>query len=118
MNSIVKHTPGPWSAYEQSFPHEILICTLGPCSSYDSPVKEQIAWTAKNSWDTRSEKFAEQKQRDRANARLIAASPELLVELRKAESFISGFEDDELQEGIAVLLAGIRTAIAKAEDRS
>lgn len=39
----------------------------------------------------------------------------MLAELRKAESFISGFEDDELQEGIAELLAGIRAAIARAE---
>lgn len=39
----------------------------------------------------------------------------MLFELRKAESFISGFEDDELQKGISDLLAGIRAAIAKAE---
>lgn len=49
-----------------------------------------------------------------ARAYLFAASPDMLAELRKAESFISGFEDDELQEGIAELLAGIRGAIAKA----
>ena len=30
----------------------------------------------------------------------------------QAESFISGFEDDETQEGIAGILAGLRTAIA------
>lgn len=39
----------------------------------------------------------------------------MLAELRKAESFISGFEGDELQEGIGDLLSGIRAAIAKAE---
>lgn len=34
--------------------------------------------------------------------------------LRRAESFIAGFEDDETQEGIADLLATIRAAIAGA----
>lgn len=41
--------------------------------------------------------------------------PELVEALRKAEAFISGFEGDELQEGIDDLLSGIRAAIAKAE---
>lgn len=49
-------TPGPWSAYVQSFPHEVLVCTLGPCANYDSPVVEQICWTAKNSWQVGSER--------------------------------------------------------------
>lgn len=43
------------------------------------------------------------------------AAPDMLAALKKAESFISGFEGDELQEGISDLLAGIRAAIAKAE---
>jgi hypothetical protein len=47
-------------------------------------------------------------------ARLIAAAPELLEALGSAERFVSGFEDDEVQEGIAELLAKIRAAIAKA----
>jgi len=42
--------------------------------------------------------------------------PHPLDAMRQAESFISGFEDDELQDGIAELLAGLRTAIAKVED--
>jgi hypothetical protein len=49
-----------------------------------------------------------------SRAYMFAAAPGMLAELRKAESFISGFEDDELQEGIADLLAGIRSVIAKA----
>lgn len=48
---------------------------------------------------------------------LWAASPEMLVVLRSAESFISGFEGDEMQEGVDEMLAGIRGAIAKAEGR-
>jgi len=38
--------------------------------------------------------------------------------LRKAESFISGFEGDERQEGIDEMLSDIRAAIAQAEGRA
>lgn len=50
-----------------------------------------------------------------ANARLIAAAPELLEALRAAEDFMAGFEGDELQEGIDERLTTVRAAIAKAE---
>lgn len=50
-------------------------------------------------------------------AHMMAASPVMLPALRKAESFISGFEDDETQVGIPELLAEIRTAITAAEGR-
>lgn len=43
-----------------------------------------------------------------ANLRTVTA-------LRRAESFISGFEGDELQEGIDDLLSEIRAAIKQAE---
>lgn len=49
-----------------------------------------------------------------ANATLIAAAPELLAALELAESFMAGFEDDEVQEGINERLAAIRAVIAKA----
>jgi len=52
---------------------------------------------------------------DCADARLIAAAPELLAELEKAEDFMSGFEGCELQDGIDEQLASIRAAIAKAK---
>jgi hypothetical protein len=42
------------------------------------------------------------------------AAPKLLAALKDAESFISGFEDDECQEGIKDRLALIRSAIAEA----
>ena len=53
-------------------------------------------------------------KRNLANAHLIAAAPELLAALIRSESFISGFEGDELQESIGGLLAEIRAAIARA----
>jgi hypothetical protein len=42
------------------------------------------------------------------------AAPKLLAALHDAETFISGFEDDECQEGINERLAGIRAALAGA----
>lgn len=53
-----------------------------------------------------------------AAMRAMVAAPKLLEALEAAESFIRGFEDDELQEGIDDLLAGIRTAIAEATGRA
>ena len=48
------------------------------------------------------------------DARLIAAAPDMLAALAIAEAFMSGFEDDEMQEGMAEKMAQIRAAIAKA----
>lgn len=48
----------------------------------------------------------------------LNAFPAMLGALLMAERFISGFEDDEIQEGVDGLLASIRAAIAKAEGRS
>lgn len=51
----------------------------------------------------------------KANAHLMAAAPEMLAALDRAEAFIAGFEDDETQDGITEMLAAIRAAIAKAK---
>lgn len=45
---------------------------------------------------------------------LIVAAPALLAALTKAEFVVRGFEDDELQEGMAELLAEMRAAMAAA----
>lgn len=47
--------------------------------------------------------------------KLAGAAPAMLNALRVAESFIVGFEGDEVQEGIDELLGEIRAAIAEAE---
>ena len=43
-----------------------------------------------------------------AGAALTAATPQLRDVLTRAESFIAGFEGDELQEGVDTLLADLR----------
>lgn len=91
-----KHTPGPWQFCESELrPGRYSIYANGP-----------VAYCG----DTTNEPGDGE-----ANARLIAAAPELLAALDKAESFIAGFEGDELQEGIDEMLSEIRAAIAKAE---
>lgn len=47
---------------------------------------------------------------------LIEAAPLLLAALEDAERFISGFENDECQEGMNERLARMRAVIAKATD--
>lgn len=39
----------------------------------------------------------------------------MLAALDRAEAFISGFEDDDTQEGVTEMLAAIRVALAKAK---
>jgi hypothetical protein len=39
----------------------------------------------------------------------------MLAALERAEGFISGFEDDNTQEGVTEMLAAIRAALAKAK---
>jgi hypothetical protein len=49
-----------------------------------------------------------------ANLRLCSAAPDLFDALEYAESFISGFEGDEMQEGVDERLVQIRAALKKA----
>lgn len=49
------------------------------------------------------------------NVRCAAAAPALLAALKIAESFMAGFEGDEMQDGIDERLATIRAAMAAAE---
>jgi hypothetical protein len=53
-------------------------------------------------------------ERSEGNARMVAASLQMLKALKIAESFMAGFEDDEMQEGINDKLSMMRAAIAAA----
>ena len=84
------HTPGPWMAGPMVGESDTL--WIGNGDGYVAQVTridglEPIDW---------------------ADARLISAAPEMLAALERAEGFISGFEDDDTQEGIAEMLAAIR----------
>lgn len=101
------HTPGPWLARRAHFGSS---GDYTPYVSAGDSAKVLCFMNLSGAYGG----YAGKTQAE-ADSRLFAASPDLLAELRKAESFIAGFEGDELQEGIAELLAGIRAAIAKAE---
>lgn len=90
-----KYTPGPWCVGE--------VCE----DSVYNKDGELLAECRRYKENGRKEGVA--------NARIMAASLNLLKALKKAEGFISGFEDDKCQEGMAELLDEIRGAIAQAE---
>jgi transketolase C-terminal domain/subunit len=54
-------------------------------------------------------------ERRLANGCLLRTAPDLLRLLKQAERFVSGFEGDDLQEGIDDLLTQMRRAITLAE---
>ena len=89
MQNEAKHTPGPWSS-ESGHIHAGEGCEFYCYFTRHSPV-------------------------GRANARLIAAAPELLAALKAAEYALSE-QDHLLSIGIDALQA-VRAAIAKAEGR-
>ena len=86
-NITSAHTPGPWTVSE-------------PTGAY---IQSPAGGIAALTYGARE-----------ADARLIAAAPDLLTALDCAEGFIAGFEGDETQEGIDWLLATIRAAITRA----
>lgn len=61
--------------------------------------------------------FESRSPRQEVWKRLFVAAPKLLRELKLAERFMRGFEDDEMQPGINARLSFIRAAIAEAEGR-
>jgi hypothetical protein len=92
-----KHTPEPWKVFPptRQNPSRASVSTEdGACDIYDAPLTNETE----------------------ANARLIAAAPELLAACVRAESFMSGFEGDSEQLGIDGDLQVIRTAITKAQE--
>lgn len=89
-----KHTPGPWVADDGAIARQFDNSTIARIVGARSSVEHQ------------------------ANARLIAAAPDLLTACIRAESFMSGFEGDSEQLGIDEDLQVIRTAIAKAAEEA
>ena len=103
--SNTKHTPGPWSYSDHASPRITNVeCDIArvealPGSENHSEVRGEVI----------------------ANARLIAAAPDLLAALRDAEATIAvlqphnRYPDGSIKQGPSELLVRIRAAIAKAE---
>ncbi len=81
-----KHTPGPWIAdgYNVRVRNGRYVAYTGPSHTPDSEYPKQCS------------------EEDKANARLIAASPELLEALEKAVSR-QGFSNDDLISARAII---------------
>ena len=97
------HTPGPWRFDEKQIHGDVM--------AFD-PERSRAVCVAQ----IHNERTAgTPNEQARANARLIAAAPELLAELKKALEFVvathGGENDGDIQEDI-------RAAIQKAEGKS
>ena len=105
----VKHTPGPWRVDDDS-------------SDFDIYVVGRPVWGAKRygvpgEWDVCTiEILDERPDETMANARLMAAAPELL---EAAKSMVARWPTDQQNDGPLYDEAqALRSAIAKAEGRS
>lgn len=99
--TIVSHTPGPWRVEDVGIDDSIAIMS-GPAAEY--------RWLATASPDPSRGIDWDQTQ---ANARLIAAAPELLRELKELMALVAA----EYPQQQRVWLANALAAIAKAEGR-
>jgi hypothetical protein len=104
----VKHTPGPWTSYPCNLERYSRVITA-------NGAMVQIAMTKEVYGDRRTYEPGEETT---ANARLIAAAPDLLESLR---AFVSPWDGDSVEEiesqsGLAtsVRIEQARAAIAKA----
>lgn len=105
----MKHTKGPWEVCDDD-------------TSVHSPSQDMIVHTAEMPGDPAM--YPQSFEEEEANARLIAAAPELLEalkiaegELRAISEVISTYGVEECLQTVAELKK-IRAAIAKAEGRS
>lgn len=90
-----EHTKGPWKAFVRGSTFAIM----------DNHHDEIIHWSG---FDSATAKGAKSLDKKRANARLIAAAPDLLKELKKVVFDWDGEPED---------MIGPREAIAKAEGK-
>lgn len=93
------HTPGPWFTQREGFSTIYVEARIG------GGFLQEVAACGPT---------AEGSVQQEANARLIAAAPELLAAASRAEAFISGFDDDNKADDIAGMLRDLRASIAKA----
>jgi hypothetical protein len=92
------HTPGPWKydryGYIESPSTGLPICSMQPAGNLEG------------------------KARQRANATLIAAAPDMLVQLRDAAAWLrkhAPYMNPQVRQGYDSICDGIEAAIAKAK---
>ena len=108
-NEKTKHTPGPWHHWDPLGEREWAVTTTGPRPELGGPLPNMPIRVA-------SEIDSE------ANARLIAAAPELLALAHLVVTQTTADENGDMPNHprgvLLVLLDAARAAIAKAEGRS
>jgi hypothetical protein len=111
--SIVKHSPGPWklctNEQDQAF-HIIGADSLPVASPNTILSNDRAEWSNKKVspkalWESVAN------ERERANAKLIAAAPDLLCVLKELEDSCAYWSEYDVPVGIA---HRIRAAISKA----
>lgn len=95
------HTPGPWTVQEVRGSFQVPFHVL-------AADKKPVAWCEGQQLKPDRTSIGEA----RANARLIAAAPELLRELKFA---VSVLQDNHIARGVAAALAAIRQAEGRTE---
>jgi len=98
MNNNIQHTPGPWTLEKEHLP-----IVVNGANGYT--VAHGCGNPASQYWERNSEAAA--------NARLIAAAPELLAALRNIESVLARMTEQNAAMN-PFPLAEARAAIAKA----
>ncbi len=113
-----KHTPGPWEVSERA-QMRVNVKTgslLHPCEPRVATAEdlEEFGDECHDDWNIcqcDDEHYMRDPKECEANARLIAAAPELLAACQK---LIVWFDTDREQHTLADILKAIRAAIAKA----
>ena len=105
------HTPGPWSVCYYDAGDRDYYDHMGPCPSIQAPDDQDCAIVH---WDGFKQKYwasanGNQKQIE-ANARLIAAAPELLEALSRAMKWLAICDDVRCEKDFAFAEAALARA--------
>src|SRR3990167_911349 len=101
-----KHTPGPWHYHYEGF-NQMSVYSNVQTKCGSKGVVNHLSF------------YAGGEDEQKANARLIAAAPEILFMLKEARDFISeeAINYDPIPESLPSILDDINSAIDKAEGR-
>ncbi len=105
LNLQASHTPGPWEAREVPGLSLIAIAERGKMMPHATVAK----------WSGSNQSLGRTDDQDRANARLIAAAPDLLRELKGFVSRWSKYPKPPTGRNLEIYLENAQAAIARAE---